>query len=110
MHGAGLRKSGLKRAVIIAIVCIRFVIMPMIGIAVVHAAYGVGFLSHDPLYRYVLMVQFALPPAMNIGKLAVLKAPGTKSASDSNNKANHLRALFQEPWLSCSMLHRRSAP
>jgi len=64
---AGLRKSGLKRTVIIAIVCIRFVILPLIGIAVVHAAYGVGFLSHDPLYRYVLMVQFALPPAMNIG-------------------------------------------
>jgi hypothetical protein len=64
---AGLRKSGLKRTVIITIVCIRFVILPLIGIAVVHAAYGVGFLSHDPLYRYVLMVQFALPPAMNIG-------------------------------------------
>ena len=64
---AGLRKSGLKRTVIITIVCTRFVILPLIGIAVVHAAYGVGFLSHDPLYRYVLMVQFALPPAMNIG-------------------------------------------
>jgi hypothetical protein len=24
-------------------------------------------LPHDPLYRYVLMMQFALPPAMNIG-------------------------------------------
>ncbi|KAG2645126.1 protein PIN-LIKES 7-like [Panicum virgatum] len=68
----GLRKSGLKRTVIIAIVCIRFVILPLIGIAVVHAAYGVGFLSHDPLYRYVLMVQFALPPAMNIGTMAQL--------------------------------------
>jgi auxin efflux carrier family protein len=54
--------------VIIAIVCIRFVILPLIGIAVVYSAYGVGFLPHDPLYRYVLMVQFALPPAMNIGK------------------------------------------
>ncbi|CAN6211345.1 unnamed protein product [Urochloa humidicola] len=68
----GLRKSGLKRSVIITIICIRFVILPLIGIAVVHAAYGVGFLSHDPLYRYVLMVQFALPPAMNIGTMAQL--------------------------------------
>ena len=33
----------------------------------VRAAYGLGFLSRDPLYRYVLMVQFAVPPAMNIG-------------------------------------------
>ncbi|CAL5086923.1 unnamed protein product [Urochloa decumbens] len=68
----GLKKSGLKKSVIVTIICIRFVIMPLIGIAVVHAAYGVGFLSHDPLYRYVLMVQFALPPAMNIGTMAQL--------------------------------------
>lgn len=67
MH-AGLRKSVLKRVVIITIVCIRYVILPLIGIAVVHAAYGVGFLPYDPLYRYVLMMQFAVPPAMNIGK------------------------------------------
>lgn len=58
----------LKRAVIVAIVCIRYVVMPVVGIAVVHAARGVGFLPHDPLYRYVLMMQFALPPAMNIGQ------------------------------------------
>lgn len=68
----GLRKSVLKRAVIVAIVCIRYVVMPVVGIAVVHAARGVGFLPHDPLYRYVLMMQFALPPAMNIGTMAQL--------------------------------------
>ncbi|KAF7074235.1 hypothetical protein CFC21_079136 [Triticum aestivum] len=68
----GLRKSVLKRAVIVAIVCIRYVAMPMMGIAVVRAAHGVGFLPHDPLYRYVLMLQFALPPAMNIGTMAQL--------------------------------------
>nr|CAB3457825.1 unnamed protein product [Digitaria exilis] len=77
----GLRKSGLKRSVIITIVCIRFVILPLIGIAVVHAAYGVGFLSQDPLYRYVLMVQFALPPAMNIGTMAQLFDVGQEECS-----------------------------
>ncbi|KAL5205182.1 hypothetical protein ABZP36_033391 [Zizania latifolia] len=68
----GLRKSVLKRTVIITIVCIRYVILPLVGMAVVHAAYAVGFLPHDPLYRYVLMMQFALPPAMNIGTMAQL--------------------------------------
>uniref|UniRef100_A0A0D9XGJ3 Uncharacterized protein n=1 Tax=Leersia perrieri TaxID=77586 RepID=A0A0D9XGJ3_9ORYZ len=77
----GLRKSVLKRAVIITIVCIRFVIMPLIGMAVVHAAYGVGFLPHDPLYRYVLMMQFALPPAMNIGTMAQLFDVGQEECS-----------------------------
>uniref|UniRef100_A0A0E0B6B6 Uncharacterized protein n=1 Tax=Oryza glumipatula TaxID=40148 RepID=A0A0E0B6B6_9ORYZ len=61
---------GLKRTVFITIVCIRYVIQPLIGMAVVHAAYGVGLLPHDPLYRYVLMMLFALPPAMNIGTMA----------------------------------------
>uniref|UniRef100_A0A0D9XGJ8 Uncharacterized protein n=1 Tax=Leersia perrieri TaxID=77586 RepID=A0A0D9XGJ8_9ORYZ len=68
----GLRKSELKRTVIIAIICIRYVILPVVGIAVVHAAYWVGFVPHDPLYRYVLMMQFALPPAMTIGTMAQL--------------------------------------
>ncbi|TVU10369.1 hypothetical protein EJB05_43894 [Eragrostis curvula] len=77
----GLRKSKLKRTVIIAIVCIRFVILPLIGMAVVHAAYGLGFLPHDPLYRYVLMVQFALPPAMNIGTMAQLFDIGQEECS-----------------------------
>jgi hypothetical protein len=62
----GFRKSGLKRAVIVVILCVRFVLLPLIGIAVVRVAYGLGFLSRDLLYRYVLMVQFAMPPAMNI--------------------------------------------
>uniref|UniRef100_A0A0E0M4C0 Auxin efflux carrier family protein n=1 Tax=Oryza punctata TaxID=4537 RepID=A0A0E0M4C0_ORYPU len=77
----GLRKSVLKRTVIITIVCIRYVILPLIGMAVVHAAYGVGFLPHDPLYRYVLMMQFALPPAMNIGTMAQLFDVGQEECS-----------------------------
>ncbi|AQK43611.1 Protein PIN-LIKES 7, partial [Zea mays] len=66
----GLRKSGLKRVVIVAILCVRFGLLPLIGIAIVRAAYGLGFLSRDPLYCYVLMVQFVVPPAMNIGTYA----------------------------------------
>jgi auxin efflux carrier family protein len=65
-----LRKSGLKRAVIVAILCVRFVLLSLIGVAVVRVVYELGFLSHDPLYRYVLMVQFVVPPAMNIGTYA----------------------------------------
>lgn len=67
---AGLRKLALKCVVIVAILCVRFVLLPLIGIAVVRATYGLGFLSRDPLYRYVLMVQFVVPPAMNIGTYA----------------------------------------
>ncbi|KAG8050344.1 hypothetical protein GUJ93_ZPchr0009g1832 [Zizania palustris] len=77
----GLRKSVLKRTVVMAIVCIRYVVLPLVGMAVVHAAYAVGFLPRDPLYRYVLMMQFALPPAMNIGTLAQLFDVGQEECS-----------------------------
>ncbi|CAL9058015.1 protein PIN-LIKES 7-like [Musa acuminata AAA Group] len=68
----GLRKSVVRPVLIVAIVCVRYVILPAFGIAVVKAAYGLGFVPHDPLYRYVLMVQFGLPPAMSIGTMAQL--------------------------------------
>lgn len=47
---------------IIAVVCVRYVLLPFIGIGVVKAASSLGFLPSDPLYHYVLMIQFALPP------------------------------------------------
>uniref|UniRef100_A0A804UDJ8 Protein PIN-LIKES 7 n=1 Tax=Zea mays TaxID=4577 RepID=A0A804UDJ8_MAIZE len=77
----GFRKSGLKRAVIVVILCVRFVLLPLIGIAVVRVAYGLGFLSRDLLYRYVLMVQFAMPPAMNIRTMAQLFDVGQEECS-----------------------------
>lgn len=68
----GFRKSLLNPMVIVSIVCVRYVILPTIGMGVVKAAYELGFLPQDPLYRYVLMLQFAIPPAMNIGTMAQL--------------------------------------
>ncbi|KAG6523002.1 hypothetical protein ZIOFF_020159 [Zingiber officinale] len=47
----GIRKSTIKPMVIFAIVCVRYMIFPLIGIAVVQAAYEVGFATYDPLYR-----------------------------------------------------------
>ncbi|CAM0953046.1 unnamed protein product [Alopecurus aequalis] len=78
----GLKKSVLKRSVIVAIVCIRYVVLPLIGIAVVYAAHDFGFLPRgDLLYRYVLMMQFAVPPAMSIGTMAQLLDVGQEECS-----------------------------
>ncbi|KAJ3692900.1 hypothetical protein LUZ60_011995 [Juncus effusus] len=77
----GFHKSVLRRLAIVAIVCIRFIILPIIGIMVVKAAYEVGFLPHDPMYRYVLMIQFAVPPAMNIATMAQLFDVGHEESS-----------------------------
>ena len=54
--------------VVLGIVCVRYIILPIIGIGVVKTAESFGFLPADPLFQYVLMLQFTLPPAMNIGQ------------------------------------------
>ncbi|KAF8405574.1 hypothetical protein HHK36_010481 [Tetracentron sinense] len=78
---AGIRSARIKPLVIIGIVCVRYVIMPVIGMGVVKAAGEFGFLPSDPLYRYVLMVQFTLPPAMNIGTMTQLFDVGQEECS-----------------------------
>jgi len=65
----GLRSSKVKPSIIVGVLFVRYVLLPVIGIWVVKAAVSLGFLPSDPLYHFVLMVQFTLPPAMNIGTM-----------------------------------------
>ncbi|PHT49999.1 hypothetical protein CQW23_09746 [Capsicum baccatum] len=46
---------------------VRYIFSPLIGILVLKAAAKFGFLAANPLYKFVLMIQYTLPPAMNIG-------------------------------------------
>nr|XP_023889875.1 protein PIN-LIKES 7-like [Quercus suber] len=68
----GLRSSRMKPSVIIGVLLVRYVLLPAIGIWVVKAAATLGFLPSDPLFHFVLMTQFTLPPAMNIGTMTQL--------------------------------------
>ncbi|KAH7669341.1 Membrane transport protein [Dioscorea alata] len=77
----GLRKSTLKPLMIIAVICVRYMVLPVIGIGVVKLANGLGYLPEDPLYHFVLMIQFTLPPAMNISTMAQLLHSGQDECS-----------------------------
>lgn len=77
----GLRSSRIKPIVIFGIICIRYIISPLIGIGVVKAAGDMGILPSDRLFSYVLMVQFTLPPAMNIGTMTQLFDVGQEECS-----------------------------
>lgn len=68
----GLRSSKIKLSIIIGVVLVRYLLLPGIGILVVKGAANLGFLPLDPLYHFVLMIQFCLPPAMNIGTMTQL--------------------------------------
>ncbi|KAE8010763.1 hypothetical protein FH972_007099 [Carpinus fangiana] len=68
----GLRSSKVKLSIIVGVIFVRYVLLPIIGIWIVKAAANLGFLPSDPLYHFVLMIQFTLPPAMNIGTMTQL--------------------------------------
>ena len=58
----------MKKSIVAGIVIARYIALPLIGILIVKGAMRFGFVhSSDPLYQFVLLLQFALPPAMNIG-------------------------------------------
>ncbi|KAE8713872.1 Auxin efflux carrier family protein isoform 1 [Hibiscus syriacus] len=66
----GLKGSDVSRTVIIGIIGVRNILLPLMGIGVVKAALQLGLVASDnKLYQFVLMLQFAVPPAMAIGTM-----------------------------------------
>ena len=63
-----MKGPGIQKSLLVGIVLARYVALPLTGILIVKGAMRFGFVhSSDPLYQFVLLLQFALPPAMNIG-------------------------------------------
>jgi hypothetical protein len=48
-------------------VVVRNFFLPLIGIGIVKAAHHFGLVGSDSLYQFILLLQYALPPAMAIG-------------------------------------------
>jgi auxin efflux carrier family protein len=64
----GLRKIEVKLSEILAIVFVRYVLLPVIGIGTVLSAAKLGLVPQSPLFQYVLLIQFTVPPGMSLGK------------------------------------------
>ncbi|KAK1410536.1 hypothetical protein QVD17_37073 [Tagetes erecta] len=77
----GLRRASIRPVIIITSIFVRYVILPMVGIMVVKAAGNLGLLPSDPLFRFVLMIQYTVPPAMNISTMAQLFNVGQEECS-----------------------------
>ncbi|KAM7252962.1 hypothetical protein ACFE04_025580 [Oxalis oulophora] len=80
----GLRGSGIQKSTIIGIVFVRYVALPLCGILIIRMGIRYGFVNDDPLYQFILLLQYAVPPAMNIGnnnltseKLPTLREPNS---------------------------------
>lgn len=69
----GLRKIEVKPSAILAIVLVRYVLLPIIGIGTVLSAAKLGLVPQSPLFQYVLLIQFIVPPGMSLGKMLLIK-------------------------------------
>ncbi|XP_020203338.1 protein PIN-LIKES 3 [Cajanus cajan] len=83
--GANLLK-GLKGTsppvwTIVGIIAVRYIFLPLLGVAVVKGAIHLSLVRSDALYQFVLLLQYALPPAMNIGTIAQLFGAGESECS-----------------------------
>ncbi|KAJ0987121.1 hypothetical protein J5N97_005477 [Dioscorea zingiberensis] len=77
----GLRGSGLQFSVIFGVIVVRYVMLPLLGIVIVKGAILLGLVHSDPLYQFILLLQYALPPAMNIGTITQLFGAGENECS-----------------------------
>ncbi|OIW09609.1 hypothetical protein TanjilG_28208 [Lupinus angustifolius] len=66
---------------VIGIIVVRYILLPLMGIGVVKGAIYLGLVQPNPLYQFVLLLQYALPPAMNIGTIAQLFGAGESECS-----------------------------
>ncbi|KAJ4844238.1 hypothetical protein Tsubulata_021413 [Turnera subulata] len=67
-----LKKSGVQYRVVIGIVVARYLVLPSVGVLIVKFAVRFGLVHHDPLYLFVLLLQYSLPPAMNLATITQL--------------------------------------
>ncbi|XP_042493588.1 protein PIN-LIKES 3-like isoform X1 [Macadamia integrifolia] len=77
----GLRGSDIRVSLVVGIIAVRYIALPLFGILIVKGALHFGLVQSDPLYTFVLLLQFALPPAMNIGTITQLFGAGERECS-----------------------------
>ncbi|KAJ4746613.1 Auxin Efflux Carrier family protein [Rhynchospora pubera] len=77
----GLRKIEVKLSTILAIVLIRYLLLPIIGIGTVLAAAKLGLVLQSPLFQYVMLILFAVPPGLSLGTMAQLFGVGQEECS-----------------------------
>ncbi|CAN0927321.1 Protein PIN-LIKES 1 [Linum grandiflorum] len=96
--------SEVKKTVIVGVVLARFVALPLVGIVVVKGALRFGFIpSSDPLYQFILLLQFTVPPAMNIGIITQLFGAGESECSVIMLWTYALASISLTVWSTCFM-------
>ncbi|KAJ4811224.1 Auxin efflux carrier family protein [Rhynchospora pubera] len=77
----GIRRSNVSAWIIAGVILVRYIILPLLGVVIVKGAVRLGLVHADPLYQFVLLLQYAVPPAMNISTMTQLFGAGEKECS-----------------------------
>ncbi|WVY97931.1 hypothetical protein V8G54_030082 [Vigna mungo] len=77
----GLKRSGLKPSVLVGIIVVRYIALPIFGVFIVKGAIRYGIIHQDPLYHFILLLQYALPPAISISTITQLFGAGETECS-----------------------------
>lgn len=77
----GIKRSGVGLWLVVGIIVVRFIALPLLGVVVIKAAQKFGMVGSDPLYHFVLLLQYSVPPAMAVGTITQLFKVGETECS-----------------------------
>ncbi|CAG7903401.1 hypothetical protein BRARA_G02181 [Brassica rapa] len=77
----GMRSSGMKRSSIVGVLVARYILLPISGVLIVRGAYKLDLITSEPLYQFVLLIQYSVPPAMSLGTITQLFGAGESECS-----------------------------
>lgn len=73
----GLKGSGIQLRIVMGILVVRYIILPLVGIFIIKGVTDIGLVpSNDKLFVFILLIQYAVPPAMNISTITQLFGAG----------------------------------
>lgn len=65
----GINGSRMKFQTTIGILLTRFLFLPIVGCGLVNSVISLRLVPDNPLFQFVLLLQFCMPTAINVGKL-----------------------------------------
>ncbi|KAL5752250.1 hypothetical protein ACOSQ2_022757 [Xanthoceras sorbifolium] len=99
----GLERSSVGILLIGGVIAVRFIFLPLLGIVIVKLAHNFGLTGSSSLYQFVLLLQYALPPAMNLGTITQLFETSTSECSVILLWTYVLAAFFLTLWITFYM-------
>ncbi|XP_004515379.2 protein PIN-LIKES 3-like [Cicer arietinum] len=77
----GLKGIGKMVPLVVGIILVMYVALPSIGIGIVKGAIHFNLISSDPLYHFVLLLHYAVPPAVSVSTMTQLFGVGKSECS-----------------------------